>query len=89
MAGNITAGSEIPLGGLRLADRYELSDEMPAGTLCRIVRGDDLTLRRPVVVKAIRPEHAEMYLAALRATSALTHPAWGLRSGVMSTHCAA
>jgi hypothetical protein len=75
MAGNITAGSEIPLGGLRLADRYELSDEMPAGALCRIVRGDDLTLRRPVVVKAIRPEHAEVYLAALRATSALTHPA--------------
>lgn len=75
MAGNITAGSEIPLSGLRLADRYELSDEMPAGALCRIVRGDDLTLRRPVVVKAIRPEHAEMYLAALRATSALTHPA--------------
>lgn len=75
MAGNITAGSEIPLGGLRLADRYELSDEMPTGALCRIVHGDDLTLRRPVVVKAIRPEHAEMYLAALRATSALTHPA--------------
>jgi serine/threonine protein kinase len=75
MAGNITAGSEIPLSGLRLADRYELSDEMPSGALCRIVRGDDLTLRRPVVVKAIPAEHAEMYLAALRATSALTHPA--------------
>jgi hypothetical protein len=65
----------MPLSGLQLARRYALSDEMAPGALCRIVRGDDLTLRRPVVVKAIPPTQIEVYSAALHATSALTHPA--------------
>lgn len=75
VAGNITAGSDMQLSGLQLARRYALSDEMAPGALCRIVRGDDLTLRRPVVVKAIPPTQLEVYTAALHATSALTHPA--------------
>ena len=65
----------MPLSGLQLARRYALSDEMAPGALCRIVRGDDLTLRRPVVVKAIPPTQIEVYTAAMHATSALTHPA--------------
>lgn len=75
MAGNVTAESGIQLSGLQLARRYGLADEMAPGALCRILKGNDLMLRRPVVVKAIPVEHVEMYLDALRASSALTHPA--------------
>ncbi|HEU5348357.1 MAG TPA: protein kinase, partial [Ktedonobacterales bacterium] len=75
MAGNMVAGPDTPLSGLQLAQRYALSEEMASGALCRIIRGDDLTLRRPVVVKAIPPAQVEVYTTALRATSAQTHPA--------------
>lgn len=75
MAGNVAAEPDMPLSGLQLARRYALSDEIAPGALCRIVRGDDLTLRRPVMVKAIPPTQIEVYSAALHATSALTHPA--------------
>ncbi|MGE5334016.1 MAG: protein kinase domain-containing protein [Nitrososphaerota archaeon] len=79
MAGNVIAGPDagpgVPLSGMQLARRYALSDEMTPGALCRIFRGDDLTLRRPVVVKAIPPAQIEVYTEALRATSAQTHPA--------------
>jgi hypothetical protein len=75
VAGSVTAGSDVQFSDMQLARRYALSDEMAPGALCRIIRGDDLMLRRPVVVKAVPPEQAEVYMAALRATSALTHPA--------------
>ena len=65
----------MQLSGRQLAQRYTLSDELAPGALSRIVRGDDMMLRRPVIVKAIPPEHVEVYTTALRATSALTHPA--------------
>ncbi len=65
----------MQLSGRQLARRYTLSDELAPGALSRIVRGDDMMLRRPVIVKAIPPEHVEVYTTALRATSALTHPA--------------
>lgn len=74
VAGSVTAGSDLQFSGMRLARRYALSDEMTPGALCRIIRGDDLMLRRPVMVKAVPPEQAEVYQAALRATSMLTHP---------------
>lgn len=63
------------MSGLQLARRYELSEELAPGALCRIIRGHDLMLRRPVVVKAIQPAQTDLYLEALRSTSALTHPA--------------
>src|SRR6185437_9281178 len=75
VAGKIAAGSDMQLGGRQLARRYTLSDELAPGALSRIVRGDDLTLRRPVIVKAIPPKYVEVYTTAMRATSALTHPA--------------
>lgn len=75
VAGTVTAGSDVQFGGVQLARRYALSEELAPGALSRIIRGDDLMLRRPVVVKAVPPDQAEVYLAALRATSALTHPA--------------
>ena len=75
VAGNIAAGSDMQLSGRQLARRYTLSDELAPGALSRIIRGDDLMLHRPVIVKAIPPEHVEVYTTALRATSALTHPA--------------
>lgn len=65
----------MQLSGRQLARRYTLSDELPSGALSRIVRGDDLTLRRPVIVKVIPPEHVEVYTTALHTTGALTHPA--------------
>lgn len=65
----------MQLSGRQLARRYALSDELASGALSRIIRGDDLMLRRPVIVKAIPPEYVEVYTTALRATSALTHPA--------------
>ena len=75
MAGKVTTGPDIPLTGRQLSRRYSLNDEMAPGALCRIIRGDDLVLRRPVVVKAIPPAQVEIYREALRATSGLTHPA--------------
>jgi eukaryotic-like serine/threonine-protein kinase len=63
------------LTGRQLAQRYTLSDEMAPGALCRIIRGADSILRRPVVVKAIPPAQVEVYMEAMRATSGLTHPA--------------
>ena len=75
VAGTVTAGSDVQFSGVQLARRYVLSEELAPGALSRIIRGDDLMLRRPVVVKAVPPDQAEVYLAALRATSALTHPA--------------
>ena len=74
-AGHVTAGSEIQFSGIQLAQRYTITDEIAPGALCRILRGEDLTLRRPVVVKAIPPDQVEVYTAALQASSALTHPA--------------
>lgn len=74
-AGHVTAGSELQFSGLQLAQRYTLTDEMAPGALCRLLRGEDLTLRRSVVVKAIPPDQVEVYTAALQASSALTHPA--------------
>lgn len=65
----------MELSGRQLARRYTLSDELAPGSLSRIVRGDDVMLRRPVIVKAIPPEYVEVYTEAMRATSALTHPA--------------
>lgn len=65
----------MQLSGRQLARRYTLSDELAPGALSRIVRGDDMMLRRPVIVKATPPEYAEVYTEAMRATSALTHPA--------------
>lgn len=74
VAGSVTAGSDVQFSGMQLARRYALSDEMAPGALCRIIRGNDLMLRRPVIVKAVPPDQAEVYQAALRATSMLTHP---------------
>lgn len=65
----------MQLSGRQLARRYTLSEELAPGALSRIVRGDDTMLRRPVIVKAIPPEFTEVYTEAMRATSALTHPA--------------
>jgi serine/threonine protein kinase len=61
--------------GILLAERYQLGDVLENGALCTIYRGQDTILRRPIAVKAISPEHAAVYHAALQATATLTHPA--------------
>ncbi len=65
----------MELSGRQLARRYTLSDELAPGALSRVVRGEDMMLHRPVIVKAIPPEYVDVYTEAMRATSALTHPA--------------
>lgn len=61
--------------GLRLSDRYRVMQPLARGGLCVVYNGQDEPLRRPVAIKAVSPSQVPAYRAALRATSALTHPA--------------
>ena len=48
---------------------------MGMGAISAVYRGLDTVLHRPVVVKAVPPEHVPAYRQALQVTSGLTHPA--------------
>jgi eukaryotic-like serine/threonine-protein kinase len=61
--------------GLKLAERYQVAELLSEGGLCAVYRGQDLVLRRPIVVKVAPPPHVESYRAALRLTSSFAHPA--------------
>jgi serine/threonine protein kinase len=61
--------------GLRLADRYQVAERLRDGALCRVYRGHDLTLRRPIVIKVVPLQYIEPYRAALRLSAAFAHPA--------------
>lgn len=67
--------SEISHIGLRLLNRYEIAEPLPAGALCYVYRGQDTVLRRSIAVKAVAPDRIDAYRNALRATAALSHPA--------------
>ncbi|HEX6818766.1 MAG TPA: protein kinase [Ktedonobacterales bacterium] len=60
--------------GLRLAQRYQLLEQLARGALATVYRGQDLVLRRPVAVKVVPAEHIGAYQAALRESAPLTHP---------------
>lgn len=60
--------------GLHLADRYRLTKDVATGSLCAIYGGEDVTLARPVIVKAVAPRTVTAYRAALERTATLTHP---------------
>jgi hypothetical protein len=61
--------------GLRLADRYQVAERLRDGALCKVYRGQDLTLRRPIVIKVVPSQHVESYRAALGLTASFAHPA--------------
>lgn len=70
-----SVSSPISHAGLRLLNRYHLDEPIASGALSRVYAGHDMVLRRSIAVKAISPEVADTYWAALRATSALSHSA--------------
>jgi serine/threonine protein kinase len=61
--------------GLLLAERFQLGEVMGHGDISTIYHGQDTILQRPIVVKAVPPEHITTYRQALQVTRELTHPA--------------
>ncbi|MBF6590403.1 MAG: protein kinase [Ktedonobacterales bacterium] len=61
--------------GLRLSQRYQLSEPLAHGGLCVVYRGDDVVLRRPIAIKAVPGHLAPLYREALHRTAMLAHPA--------------
>jgi serine/threonine protein kinase len=61
--------------GLLLAERFQLGEVMGHGDISAIYHGQDTSLQRPIVVKAVPPEYITAYREALQVTSELTHPA--------------
>lgn len=61
--------------GLRLAQRYQLLEQIARGSLSGVYKGQDLVLRRPVAVKVVPRQHVVAYQSALQASAPLTHPA--------------
>jgi Protein kinase domain len=62
--------TELAIGG-----RYRIDQEIAAGALCRVHRGTDAVLRRPVAIKVVPPAAVPTYRRALQMTAQLTHPA--------------
>lgn len=60
--------------GLELAGRYRIDSEIASGALCRVHRGTDTMLRRPVAIKAVPAAAVATYRRALTMTAHLTHP---------------
>jgi len=69
----VTAQTSGQRQGLKLAERYQLAERLGEGSVCIIYRGQDLTLRRPVVVKVVPPAYAQAYHDALRRASSFAH----------------
>jgi hypothetical protein len=69
----VTAQTSGQRQGLKLAERYQLAERLGEGSVCIIYRGQDLTLRRPVVVKVVPPTYAQAYHDALRRASSFAH----------------
>jgi serine/threonine-protein kinase len=61
--------------GLRLAQRYQLTEPIGRGALALVYQGKDLVLGRSIAVKAVPPEHIAAYRTALQHSSTLAHPA--------------
>lgn len=70
-----SVSSETSYVGLRLLNRYQLDEPIASGALCSVYRGQDVVLRRSIVAKAVAPQWADAYRAALRHAAALSHPA--------------
>jgi hypothetical protein len=71
----VAADTQALHRGLRLAQRYQLAERLERGALATVYRGQDLVLRRPIVVKAVPPEQVAAYQESLRASARLAHPA--------------
>ena len=73
--GDVAVAAESNLQGSTLYNRYKLDGELARGALCVVYRGQDIVLRRSVVVKALPADLAPVYRASLHTTAAFTHPA--------------
>src|SRR5258708_23122013 len=73
--GDVAVAAESNLQGSTLYNRYKLDGELARGALCVVYRGQDIVLRRSVVVKALPADLAPVYRASLQTTAAFTHPA--------------
>jgi serine/threonine protein kinase len=60
----------------RISDRYVVGERLGQGRGSLVFRGEDATLKRPVALKLVAPEHAAAYRAALGATARIGHPAF-------------
>jgi serine/threonine protein kinase len=61
--------------GLKLAGRYQVAERLSDGALCAVYRGQDLTLRRPIIIKVVPAPYVDSYRTALRLSSSFSHPA--------------
>jgi serine/threonine protein kinase len=61
--------------GLKLAGRYQVAERLSDGALCAVYRGQDLTLRRPIIIKGVPAPYVDSYRTALRLSSSFSHPA--------------
>ncbi|HEX8730068.1 MAG TPA: protein kinase [Ktedonobacterales bacterium] len=64
------------LGGLLLAERYQLGALRARGALCVVYDAQDVVLRRPLAIKVASQEQASIYREALNATAGLSYPAF-------------
>ena len=64
------------LGGLLLAERYQLGTLRARGALCVVYDAQDVVLRRPLAIKVAALEQASIYREALNATAGLSYPAF-------------
>lgn len=64
------------LGGLLLAERYQLGAVRANGALCVVYDAQDVVLRRPLAIKVASQEQASVYREALNATAGLSYPAF-------------
>jgi serine/threonine protein kinase len=71
----VTAQASSPHQNLKLVERYQVAERLSEGALCAVYRGQDLTLRRPIIIKVVPPQQSEPYRAALRLASSFAHPA--------------
>jgi hypothetical protein len=61
---------------MRISDRYVVGDRLGQGRGSLVFRGEDTTLKRPVALKLVAPEHTAAYRTALGATARIGHPAF-------------
>ncbi|MBO8142235.1 MAG: Stk1 family PASTA domain-containing Ser/Thr kinase [Firmicutes bacterium] len=66
--------------GTRLANRYEIKEQLGEGGMAVVYRAVDLVLHRPVAIKALRsnfagdPEFLQRFLHEAQAAASLSHP---------------
>jgi serine/threonine protein kinase len=74
---NVTAEDVMAIQAqTRISDRYVVGELLGQGLGSAVYRGEDETLKRPIVLKLVPHEHITAYRAALGATARIGHPAY-------------